>query len=119
MFSRFGIFREGTAMEQGLAAIRELRKRSENVSLGDRERAANQTLIRWFELEYMFPVAEAVALGAIARKESRGSHTRTDYPARDDLHFLHHSIAKMEDGRISITDAPVTLGVFDLKERVY
>ena len=119
MFSDFGIFRDGTAMEQGLARIRELKKRFDNVSLGDKERAANQTLIRWFELEYMFPVAEAVALGAIARKESRGSHTRTDYPARDDLHFLHHSIAKMEDDRISITGAPVTLGVFDLKERVY
>jgi succinate dehydrogenase / fumarate reductase flavoprotein subunit len=119
MFSHFGIFREGTAMEEGLAGIRELRKRFDNVSLGDRERAANQTLIRWLELEYMFPVAEAVALGAIARKESRGSHTRTDYPARDDLHFLHHSIATVENNRISITGAPVTLGMFDPKERVY
>ncbi len=119
MFSRFGIFREGAAMEQGLAGIRELRKRFENVSLGDKERVANQALIRYLELEYMFPVAEAVALGAIARKESRGSHTRTDYPARDDLHFLHHSIAKVENSKISITRAPVTLGVFDLKERVY
>ena len=119
MFSHFGIFREGTAMEQGLAGIRELRKRCENVSLGDKERVANQALIRYLELEYMFPVAEAVALGAIARKESRGSHTRTDYPARDDLHFLHHSIAKVENGKISITHAPVTLGLFDLKERVY
>ena len=117
MFSHFGIFREGTAMEQGLAGIRELRKRSDNVSIGDRERAANQALIRYLELEFMFPVAEAVALGAIARKESRGSHTRTDYPARDDLNYLHHSIARLEGDRISISGAPVTLGMFDLKER--
>lgn len=119
MFSHFGIFREGTAMEQGLAGIRELSRRSRTVSLGDRERAANQALVRYLELEYMFPVAETVALGAIARKESRGSHTRTDYPARDDLHFLHHSIASREGDRISITGAPVTLGVFDPEERAY
>ena len=119
MFSHFGIFREGTAMDQGLAGIRELKERFDKVSFGDKERAANQTLIRWLELEYMFPVAEAVALGAIARKESRGSHTRTDYPARDDLHFLHHSIATVANNRISITSAPVTLGMFDPKERVY
>jgi succinate dehydrogenase / fumarate reductase flavoprotein subunit len=106
-------------MEQGLAGIRELSRRSRTISLGDRERGANQALIRYLELEYMFPVAETVALGAIARRESRGSHTRTDYPARDDLHFLHHSIASREGDRISITAAPVTLGVFDLKERAY
>jgi succinate dehydrogenase / fumarate reductase flavoprotein subunit len=119
MFSHFGIFRDGASMEHGLGAIRELRKRSGNVSLRDRERAANQALIRYLELEFMFPVAEAVGFGAIARKESRGSHTRTDYPARDDLNYLHHSIARLGDDRISITGAPVTLGVFELRERSY
>ncbi len=119
MSAHFGIFREGTSMEQGLVRIRELRSQFGNVSLSDKETLANLTLIRYLELEYMFTVAEAVALGALDRKESRGSHTRTDYPDRDDNNFLHHSIARMENEQITILHVPVTLGMFDPQERVY
>jgi len=119
MDTKFGIFREGGIMVKGLGEIYKLRERLGNITISDKNRAANQALIRYLELEYMFPVAEAVALGAIMRKESRGSHTRMDYPARDDDHFLNHTIASRQNEEIAITYAPVTLGMFTPEERVY
>jgi succinate dehydrogenase / fumarate reductase, flavoprotein subunit len=119
MFARFGIFREVSAMEGGLVQILDFQHRLGTVSITDKDRAVNQALLRYLELEAMVMVGEAVARGAIERKESRGSHTRTDFPTRDDLHYLHHTIAAMENGRITISAAPVTLGIFTPEERVY
>jgi succinate dehydrogenase / fumarate reductase flavoprotein subunit len=119
MNTKFGIFREGNSMEKGLAEISALRERAGNISISEKGRAANQALVRYLELEYMFPVAEATALGAIHRKESRGSHTRTDYPARDDDRFLYHTITRNLNGKIAVSFAPVTLGMFTPEERVY
>ena len=106
-------------MEKGLAEIKKLRQRLGKISVSDKNRAANQALVRYLELEYMVPAAVAVALGAMAREESRGSHTRTDFPARDDEHFLNHTIARMRDGEIGITYIPVIPGMFSPEERVY
>ena len=119
LYARFGIFREGSSMEAGLAGIRELEGHLHSISIADKGRVANQALVRYLELECMFPLAEAVALGAIQRQESRGSHTRTDYPARDDNQFLCHTIASLENGRIALSYAPVTPGRFAPEERVY
>ncbi len=119
MYTKFGIFREGNSMVKGRAEIDKLRERLGNISISDRDRAVNQALVRYLELEYMVQVAEAVALGAIYRRESRGSHTRTDYPARDDDHFLTHTIASRQNGGMAITYAPVTPGMFTPEKRVY
>ncbi len=119
MYTKFGIFRDKKTMEEGLAKIRELRDRLESVTLADKERAANQVLIRYFELEYMLPLAEVVALGAIQREESRGSHTRLDFPERDDTKFLRHTVAHLADGIPAIGYSPVTTGMFEPEERVY
>jgi len=119
MDTKFGIFREGDSMDKGLAEISALRERAGNISISDKDRAVNQALVRFLELEYMFLVAEAAALGAIQRKESRGSHTRTDYPARDDDHFMYHTITRNLDGKIAVSSSPVTLGMFTPEERVY
>lgn len=119
MNAKFGIFREGMEMEKGLAAIDGLRERLGKISISDKDRAANQALVRYLELEYMVPVAKAVALGAIHRKESRGSHNRTDYPARDDERFLNHTVASLLNGEVAITYVPVSPGMFTPEERVY
>jgi succinate dehydrogenase / fumarate reductase flavoprotein subunit len=119
MYTKFGIFREGDLMRTGLEEIHEIQEKLGNISISDKDRVANQALVRYLELEYMVLVAEAVARGAINRKESRGSHTRTDYPARNDEHFLNHSLASYRNGKISITYSPVTPGMFPPEERVY
>lgn len=119
MFSRFGIFRNAGDMEAGLTAITRLQDRFRTVSLSNSERGVNQALVRYLELEGMLILAEVVARGALARKESRGSHTRADYPKRDDDRFLAHTIASISERGIEISFRPVSLGMFSPKERAY
>jgi succinate dehydrogenase / fumarate reductase, flavoprotein subunit len=119
MYDKFGIFRDGPKMQEGLSEIKKMQKQILKVSLGNKHRAVNQALIRFFELEGMLQLAEVVALGALSREESRGSHTRTDYRERDDARFLKHTIGVFGDGNIQISYKPVTLGMFKPKERVY
>jgi succinate dehydrogenase / fumarate reductase flavoprotein subunit len=119
MFNKFGIFRDSQRMKGGLSEIKKLQDQVSQVSINNKDRAVNQALIRLLELENMLLLAEVVAYGAINREESRGSHTRTDYPKRDDKRFLNHTITLIQDGKINISNKPVNLGMFELKERVY
>lgn len=119
MSRRFGIFREKQQMEEGLREIKKLQKQMPRVSLQNRKRELNQALIRFLELEGMLLLAEAVARSALAREESRGSHTRTDYPERDDLNFLKHSLIDLHGEKMGVSYKPVKLGMFEPEERVY
>jgi succinate dehydrogenase / fumarate reductase flavoprotein subunit len=119
MSSKFGIFRDEQQMQQGLGEIKKMQERVSHVSPQNKERQLNQALVRFLELEGMLVLAEAVARGALARKESRGSHTRTDYPERDDRNFLKHTLVGLRDETMYVSYKPVTLGVFEPRERVY
>ncbi len=119
MFDHFGVFREEKSMEEGLQKIQMLKENFSNIYIGNKNRAFNQALIYALELEGMLQIAEPIALGAIARQESRGSHYRTDYPERDDERFLFHTLTYCCNGKTELEYAPVTLGKFPVKERVY
>ncbi len=119
MFDKFGIFRDKEKMNEGLSEIKKIKKNISQISIGNKERRVNQALLQFFELENMVQLAEVVARGALKREESRGSHTRTDYPGRDDQHFLKHTIYNLQDGDIDISFSPVKLGMFQPQERVY
>jgi succinate dehydrogenase / fumarate reductase flavoprotein subunit len=119
MWSCFGIFRQEERMEKGLARIRDVQARMRSVSIGDKGRPFNQALVDLLELEGMTKVAEAVGLGALYRRESRGSHFRTDFPRRDDTEFLRHSMVSVREGGLLVTYSPVRLGKFGVKEREY
>ena len=119
MFDHFGVFREEESMKIGLDKIRMLKERFANVYIGNTSSVFNQALIHALELEMMLDIAEPIALGAIERRESRGSHSRTDYPERDDERFLVHTLAHYRDGKTELEYSPVTLGKFPVKERVY
>jgi succinate dehydrogenase / fumarate reductase flavoprotein subunit len=67
----------------------------------------------------MLKIAEVVARCAIKREESRGSHTRTDHPDRDDENYLKHTLIELDDKNLNISYKPVTIGMFEPKERVY
>jgi fumarate reductase flavoprotein subunit len=105
-----GVFRTEESLEEAVMAVRELRERYREVSLDDRGRAFNTELVAALELDNMLDVAETIVTSGLARRESRGSHTRRDHSDRDDDRFLKHSLAfATTDGpRIDYSDVTIT-----------
>lgn len=119
MTTKFGIFRKENSMLNGLSDIKKMQEKMSKVSLKNKDHKLNHALIRLLELEGMLLLAEVVAIGAIERKESRGSHKRTDYPERDDENFLKHTLVKGDEESMIVSYSPVNLGMFEPEERVY
>jgi succinate dehydrogenase / fumarate reductase flavoprotein subunit len=119
MFEMFGVFRDESRMKEGLGILLHLKSRVENVGIGTRQSTYNQALVAVLELEGMLDVAEAVARSALNRQESRGSHARTDFPARDDANWLIHSMAWKRGDRVEIVGKPVAVGMFPVEAREY
>lgn len=119
MFYKIGIFRQESEMMEGLAKIRELKERVKKIYIAHKGRRYNLDLARNIELEGMVELAEVIAVGAIARKESRGSHYRLDYRERDDANWLKHTLAyRTEDGP-RLDYKPVTITKYQPEARRY
>ena len=88
----FGVFRSAKNMESGIKVLNEIRERAENLHLADKSSRFNTARVEALELLNLLEVAEATAISANERKESRGAHSRDDYPERDDENWLKHSI---------------------------
>jgi len=115
-----GIYRTASVLEEAARKLRKLQERFHDVSLEDRSYTFNTELIAVLELSYMLDVAEAIVYSALHRRESRGSHQRTDYPKRDDAQFLVHSLAfRGENGSPRIEYLPVTITRWPPAQRVY
>jgi len=115
-----GIYRTASVLEEAARKLRKLQERFHDVSLEDRSYTFNTELIAVLELSYMLDVAEAIVHSALQRRESRGSHQRTDYPKRDDTQFLAHSLAtRGENGSPRIEYLPVTITRWPPAQRVY
>jgi succinate dehydrogenase / fumarate reductase flavoprotein subunit len=119
MFEHFGVYRNGTTMERGLEMLNQVKARMAEAGVDYQGRVFNQALVGFLEVESTFEIAEVVALGAIAREESRGSHFRTDFPDRADGTWLVHTMAYREEDGPRLEYEPPTLGHFEVKERVY
>ncbi len=115
----FGVFREDAVMREGLAILRRLKDRCAKIGLRNAGGVFNLDLMRTIELEGMVDLALCVAEGALARTESRGSHSRTDFPARDDERWLKHTMAYYTPEGPRLEYAPVALGTFEPQERKY
>ena len=105
-----GIYRSEASLKQTCDKIRELKQRYQQVGITDKSLSFNTELTAAIELGFLLDAAEAVAYSALARKESRGSHQRTDFPQRDDQKYLKHSLAFHTDGdpRIEYSDVVIT-----------
>ncbi len=119
MFHHFGVFRDGSTMEEGLKKLRELRVRMAEAGVDYHGRVYNQALVGYLEVDFMFQLAEVIAVSALAREESRGSHSRLDFTARDDEKWLVHTMAYQTTDGPRLEYVPPTLGTFEVKERVY
>ncbi|MFX0108314.1 MAG: FAD-dependent oxidoreductase [Candidatus Hodarchaeota archaeon] len=114
-----GVFRTQETLESALKAIRFLKERFKDIALSRSDKRFNFSLIRALELENMLDLAEIITMTALMRRESRGAHWRTDYPTRDDDHFLKHSLVTMIEDYLKTEFIDVNLGMFEVKERTY
>ena len=114
-----GIFRESSLLHKGIEDIAELKERFKKVRVFDSSDVFNTNLQQVLELQNMLDLAETVAVGALAREESRGSHTRIDFPVRDDEKWHKHTLATLVDGKATPGEKPVTMGRYELQERTY
>ena len=115
-----GIFRSEEGIRRALNKVREIKERAKKLKVYDTELTFNTNLQQTLEFLNMVEVAETIALGALERRESRGAHSRTDYPKRDDEKFLKHSIIrKGDDGELRVSWKPVVITKFPPEERKY
>ena len=120
MKEHFGIYRQQAEMQVGFDKLAALKERCRDMRLRNVGGAFNLDMIRTTELPGMVELALATAKGALERTESRGSHSRTDHKERDDANWLKHTLAWYEpDGPPRLDSKPVTLGMFEPKERTY
>lgn len=92
------VFRTEQTIKTAVEKIAELRERYRNVSIQDKGKRFNTDLLEAVELGNLLDLAEVMAVSALARKESRGGHYREDYPNRDDVNFMRHTMAYREVG---------------------
>ncbi len=114
-----GIYRNEADLLEGLRRIRALKDRFEKVRVVDSSRVYNLNLTDAVEAGHMLELAETIFVGAYARTESRGAHARTDYPKRDDAHWMRHTLAQKSSTGPQLSYAPVAYTRWEPKERVY
>jgi succinate dehydrogenase / fumarate reductase, flavoprotein subunit len=122
MQNYFGVFRDGEYMAKGRAQLAEMRDRIANIRLTDTSRAFNTARMEALELQNLFEVAESTAISADERTESRGAHSRNDYPERDDANWLCHSLYHPTTQTLTKRDVnftPKTVETFEPKVRTY
>ncbi|MEZ7830757.1 MAG: succinate dehydrogenase flavoprotein subunit [Gammaproteobacteria bacterium] len=122
MQNHFGVFRRGDFMQDGIKKLATLRERIANVHLEDKSQTFNTARIEALELENLFEVAQATAIAAEARNESRGAHARDDFRERDDENWLCHSMFFPNDKRVAKRDvnfSPKTVDTMEPQIRSY
>ena len=118
----FGVFRKEGPMQEGIKKLEELRERISNAHLQDKSQAFNTARLEALELDNLLEIAEATAVSAEGRKESRGAHARDDYQERDDDNWLAHSIYDPKDKSLdkrNVNFEPKTMERFEPKARHY
>jgi len=120
MMDNVGVFRTGPMIQDALNKVHELQERYKRVEVDDHGQRFNTDLYEAWELGSLLDLAEATAASALAREESRGAHYREDFPKRDDVNWLKHTlVTRGEDGNLKLTYKPVVITQWQPKERKY
>ena len=117
-----GVFRTPQLLNEGLVKVHELKQRVGNISIKDNSKVFNTARTEALELQNLIEVALATMASAKNREESRGAHSRSDFPKRDDNSWLQHSLYNPKDGSLAyrpVKMKPLSVKSFPLKERVY
>ncbi len=119
MDSQVAVFRTGSGLEAALSKIKELKQRLPDVQVKDRGRIYNTDLLSALEVDNLLDLAEVIVTGALARTESRGAHSRRDFPKRDDVNWLKHTLAHYTPTGPRIDYIPVAITMWQPVERKY
>lgn len=119
MWYNVGVFRTERDMDNAAQVIDELLAEYENSVVGDPSKVYNTAFVQYTELENLLLLAKAVVMGALNRKESRGSHKREDYPKRDDENFLKHTLITKQGSQYKLSYRPVVITKYQPMERKY
>lgn len=126
MQTHCAVFRTKTHLEEGLKKLKKIVASYKDIQLNDQSMIWNSDLAEALELENLLQQSLVTIESAINRTESRGAHAREDYPERDDVHWMKHTVTRLKDGTVSFTYRPVHLytltpevDVIPPKKRVY
>jgi succinate dehydrogenase / fumarate reductase flavoprotein subunit len=122
MQTHCGVFRFPDGLAEGVGKILEVAQRAQRTYIQDKSRVFNTARIEALELENLVEVAVATLISAEARKESRGAHDRSDFPERDDVNWMKHTLWFRDGNRLEykpVTLKPLTVEAFEPKARVY
>jgi succinate dehydrogenase / fumarate reductase flavoprotein subunit len=120
MMENVSVFRQKDSLNTALAKITQLKKRYQDLSIQDKGNCFNRDLLDAIELGHLLDLAEVITRSALNREESRGAHSREDFPERDDQKFLAHTMARHDAVKgPKIFTKPVTITKFEPQERKY
>ncbi len=119
MMANVGVYRRGRDMQKAVSDITNLRASCGEIGVQDKDVNFNAEVLTILELENLLDLSLHTASAALARTESRGAHSREDYPDRDDDNWLKHSLSKMENDKIILGSKPVDISRWEPKPRVY
>ena len=117
-----GVFRFPDLLVDGVMKLKEVAARAAKTEIQDKSKTFNTARVEALELDNLVETAVASLVSAEARKESRGSHDRADYPGRDDAHWIKHTLWFKEGDRLeykAVHTKPLTVEAFEPKARVY
>ncbi|MGI0492255.1 succinate dehydrogenase/fumarate reductase flavoprotein subunit [Alkalinema pantanalense CENA528] len=119
MTEHCGVFRTEAVMQEGISQLKALQEKAQRIYLDDKGTCWNTELIEALELRSLMMVGEMILTSALNRRESRGSHSREDYPNRDDGTFLQHTLASYGAEGVTLDYMPVVVNQFEPQERKY
>lgn len=122
MEEKCGVFRTEEVLTEGVKAVKSIQERLQQAVINDHSRIFNTARVEALELENLVELGLATVISALSRQESRGAHSRVDFPQRDDEHWLRHSLYYQQDNRLSykpVRTRPISVDTFPPKERVY
>ena len=115
MSLNLGLVRTHESMSAAISSLNALIQRAASVTVQDKGLVFNMELVQAFELQSLLDVAETIITSALARTESRGAHYRSDFPKRDDTHWLKHTLTRRAPGGLTVEYDPVTVTRFPPK----
>lgn len=119
MMEKVGIYRNADEMQAAVNDIQDLRQRYQAVRVQDTGKPFNTDLLELIELGNLLDLSLITAASALNRQESRGAHSREDFPERDDDNWLSHTLAYLEGDTVRLEQKAVDISIWEPKPRTY